>query len=454
MELLDVRHARGWHQFSQHAQARQVEEAANQAVRRVHPNYPPLAFPPPVFNAAFTDALAQTAEQLIHIVQAIPERLFGGSVDRWMTWLGLDERTTRLMRDLATPRAMQLATTFARPDLLPTRTGFKAVEINVSPYLGVGFSGRVTELQESSPYFDFLRKLGTLPRTPDMAGMWRHAIASITRVRPADRRPTFFLAGAQFSDDFTQDFGLPDFERLMRSCGYDFLKGHMKALQLQHDGVFFEGRRIDAVFAGITFQEMLRDGVPESLILGLHHADECMLADFICAPVNALFENKLTLELLSSDEFAHCFTPQEQSLLKRCIPRTCRIGRTNLTATISGKDSYVLKPACEYGGEGVVIGMQSSPAEWRACVEQAAASPNGYLVQEVVDDVQTYPDLQDETGRRSIAVCLGPMVFGGRYGGTMLRQLPFHGRPGVINASTGAHVGVAFSVDPVPDERQ
>jgi hypothetical protein len=445
VDVLDDQYTSKWLSYASHCAINTglAKASVDDIVKRVHANYPSIVYPPLIFSKAYMDHIALTAKQLVRIVESIPQRIFAGDFRQWMEFLGVESSTAHSLLPMGTPRAMQLATTFARPDILATKSGFKVVEINVSPYIGVGICGRIAAVSQGSPYFEYMRSLGVTPTAPDMASLWRKTIQSITRASSGRSRPKLFLAGAKLNDDFTEDFGLPDFEDLMRSCGYEFLKGPMKELTVKPSGVFFEGTKVDAVFAGLTYQEMVRDSVPDRLIRALTEADERRVIDFICPPINSLFENKLTLELLSSDKFSSYFSQDELAVLRECIPRTERISEHNLPMAMKNKDKYVLKPTTEYGGEGVTIGLTTPDSEWRGKLSKAKLNPNGFLLQDVVDDGWTY-EVGDGPDMTSFAVCLGPMIFGHEYAGTLLRQIRHSGSPKVINAATGAEVGVAF----------
>lgn len=455
MDVVEQSHALSWNAF----EAERAESASRGkselecATKAIHPGYSQIIYPPPIFSDAFIDDVAHSTERLISIVQSIPTRVFDGDLRRWAAFLNMGRDETDTLLSIATPRTMGVATSFARPDVLITRNGFKAVELNISPYIAAGLSVRLAKLYEASPYFEFLRASGVAAHAADLAFHASRTFASMSRARPRTGRPVLLLAGAKTNSDFDSDFSMPDFEALMTSCGYEMVKGVMQDLRVRHDGVWHDGRRVDAVFTALTYSEMRSDGVSGSLIRSLVEADDQRQIDFICPPLNTFHDNKLTLEILTAPRFAEYFSADERRLLQRVLPRTQRLGTDVLDEVTAYRDRYVLKPVAEYGGAGVTIGAAVDQDEWVARLASALPERDRYIVQEVVDDLWTH-----ESGapgaRQRYSVCFGPMIFGGRYAGSLLRQIPCTGRPGVISAANGAQLGVAFSPSDRASARQ
>ncbi len=104
----------------------------------------------------------------------------------------------------------------------------------------------------------------------------------------------------------------------------------------------------------------------------------------------------------------------ESELLSRHVPWTRRVGdrRTTyqgqevdlLSFASDNRERLLLKPNDEYGGKGVVIGWESSSADWASALETGRQTP--YVVQERVHIAyEPYPDYVDgrlQLGRRSV----------------------------------------------------
>lgn len=104
-------------------------------------------------------------------------------------------------------------------------------------------------------------------------------------------------------------------------------------------------------------------------------------------------EDKGLLGLLRRPEFLELMTPEERALVHQCVPWTERLedremeieGKTVnvLDHVRSNKDRYVIKPANEGRGFGVLIGKSTSQEEWDAACEIDPVLP--CIVQDYVE---------------------------------------------------------------------
>jgi hypothetical protein len=146
----------------------------------------------------------------------------------------------------------------------------------------------------------------------------------------------------------------------------------------------------------------------------------------------------------------------DQDLIRRHVPWTvCLPDRAPpddplVQQALTSRAGLVLKPADGHGGADVTIGPAVSGPAWQGAVRKAV-DKGGYIVQEY-----TVPDLTEiefahlETGeRRTAAVpfAVGPLMFGLRPSGVLVR----HGAPGadggVLNLNFGALPNTVLLVD-------
>ncbi|MFF2074096.1 hypothetical protein ACFVXG_04990 [Kitasatospora sp. NPDC058162] len=115
------------------------------------------------------------------------------------------------------------------------------------------------------------------------------------------------------------------------------------------------------------------------------------------------------------------------------------------------QDSWVLKPADGYGGQGVVVGADTGAGEWQRAVRARLEPGDGHswiLQRRVVDDglTMTFTDRSSQVTTVRVPVVYGPFVFGSKAGGVLVR----HGsepRSGVINIQRGACWNTVLTVD-------
>ncbi|WP_413740352.1 hypothetical protein ACL2XQ_09860 [Sodalis sp. RH14] len=416
-----------------------------------HPEYPDVIYPPLIFDREFVCNLQNVAVQLLSLITSIPDRIFSGNHEAWMSFLKFDKNEIEYLLPMCTPRFLSMATQFSRPDFILTKYGFKVVEINVAPPIGgLGIYDRMAQEIYKMPFYNYLIKHREFCTAPNMTTVWLKAIKAISRVSNAYENPIFFEGMANPNENYAADFGRPDFVRMIESCGYKVVTGPMSELTVSDAGVYFEDMKVNTVFTCSTYYEMTSHGVADSLITSLTKADEEFLIDFVCPPTNTLFDHKLNLEILTSPEFESYFSAEELSIVKRYVLSTRRLNTDNLSKALSEKDSWILKPASEFGGNGVIIGEAVSGVTWRDKLNAALSSESTYVLQEKAKDMWSYETTHHGI-TRNFSVCLGPTIFGHEYGGLYLRQSEFNGVARVINAAQGAAVGTAFVAEKSTD---
>ncbi len=396
----------------------------------------PHIFPPPLFSTGFVDELSYAARTVVGLLQAIPERVFGGDIAAWMEFQGLAREESDLLTRSLNKRNLHMASQFARPDFVLTTSGPKVVEVNVSaPLGGMNTVDPYVQQFRGSGYFQYLQEAGYDVSAPEMRSIWGQAFQSLVRPRESAGRPVVFEAIADSADI---NSGRQAFERLVGSFGFGYANGLVQDLDVRADGVYYEGRRVDVVFTMYTWLET-RKFVPAEVTVGLMEADAAGLVDFIAPPTSALFDNKANLELLTSDSFAESFTEAEREFVRRYIPRTFRVTEGTAAEAIAHRSRMVLKPGSDYGGRGIVFGDQVSDEEWTAAIG-AAAAESGFICQQRLDQLWTSRAFNGAE-YRDYYVCLGPLVFGGEYAGTFVRQADTASGNLVINVKQGAEAG-------------
>jgi glutathionylspermidine synthase len=154
--------------------------------------------------------------------------------------------------------------------------------------------------------------------------------------------------------------------------------------------------------------------------------------------------NKKLMALLDDERFAHLVEPREAEVIGATIPWT-RIMRpgpatygdwvVDLLEFISdNRTRLVLKPASEYGGHGVALGMETEQGEWDRIITEHAEAEN-FIVQEYVPvPEEMFPTVEDgHVQMRLKRFNINPFGIGGRYAGMITRISD----QAVINVSAG-----------------
>lgn len=188
---------------------------------------------------------------------------------------------------------------------------------------------------------------------------------------------------------------------------------------------------IDLVYKRVLTSELLvRYGdaaLAHPLIRAYTDGAVCMVNSFRAK----LLHKKAIFALLTDDGLQGLFTPAEREAIAAHVPwtRMLREGRTTyqgaaidlLAFARAERERLVLKPNDEYGGKGVVIGWESTPAEWDAALAEGLRTPS-ILQERVTIAYEDYPAMVDgalQIGRR--LVDSDPFVFGADVQGCLCR---------------------------------
>jgi hypothetical protein len=154
--------------------------------------------------------------------------------------------------------------------------------------------------------------------------------------------------------------------------------------------------------------------------------------------------NKKLMALLDDPRFAHLVEPREAEVIAATIPwtRILRPGKVTygqwqvdlLDFVSDNRARLVLKPASEYGGHHVALGMETEQADWDGIIAEHAHAGD-FIVQEYVPvPEEMFPTVEDgHVQMRLKRFNINPFGIGGRYAGMITRISD----QAVINVSAG-----------------
>jgi hypothetical protein len=157
--------------------------------------------------------------------------------------------------------------------------------------------------------------------------------------------------------------------------------------------------------------------------------------------------NKKILALLQDERFEHLVRRAEVETIRHTLPwtRILRRGRTTygdwrfelLSFVCDNRERLVLKPASDYGGRGVVLGIETDQDSWEAAIEEHA-DRSDFIVQEYVPiPEEMFPIIDDgHVQMRLKRFNINPYCIGGRYVGMMTRISD----QAVINVAAGGGI--------------
>jgi glutathionylspermidine synthase len=157
--------------------------------------------------------------------------------------------------------------------------------------------------------------------------------------------------------------------------------------------------------------------------------------------------NKKILALLQDERFEYLVGRAEVETIRKTLPwtRILRRGRTTygdwrfelLSFVCDNRERLVLKPASDYGGRGVMLGIETDQDAWEAAIQEHADSGD-FIVQEYVPiPEEMFPTISDgHVQMRLKRFNINPYCIGGRYVGMMTRISD----QAVINVAAGGGI--------------
>ena len=220
------------------------------------------------------------------------------------------------------------------------------------------------------------------------------------------------------------------------AAGLEALHGTLD--EVEYDGSLL---RVQGEPVQLVYRRALLEDCPEGdLVAAARDRRAAVVNPFRARVAN----NKKLFALLSDPRFTHLVEDKERRVIDETIPwtRVLRDGRANygdwvvelLQFVSDNRERLVLKPASDYGGHGVSLGMETDQAQWDRLIEDHVEEGD-YVVQEYVPvPEEMFPTVEDGHVRMRLKrFNINPFGIGGRYAGMITRISD----QAVINVSAG-----------------
>jgi hypothetical protein len=331
------------------------------------------------------------------------------------------------------PRPMRIC----RLDAFLQGYDVKFLEFNADSPAGVGYTDIL---------FEGLRTTIQLPRVrqefdtaytrilPELIATLEDAYAHVRATRTdLPERPRLALVDAEGSPS------VPEFRIICAAAKAAGLEADHATL----DEVAYDGStlRVKDEPVQLVYRRALLEDLDQSdLVAAARDGRVCLVNPFRSRVAN----NKKLFALFQDPRFAHLLEGDEADVIKATIPwtRILRPGRVSygdwtldlLSFVADNREKLVLKPASDFGGHGVSLGMETPQDEWERVVA-AHADRADYVVQEYVPvPEEMFPTVEDgHVQMRLKRFNINPFGIGGRYAGSITRISD----RAVINVSAG-----------------
>jgi len=313
----------------------------------------------------------------------------------------------------------------------------KFLEFNADSPAGIGYTDilyeglrRAIDLPRVSAEFD----TAYTPMLPELLATLLDAYGHVRERRP-DLPPTPRLGIV----DVEGSPSVPEFRiacAAAREHGIEAVHG--TPADLRYDGSLL--RLHDEPVHLVWRRALLEDVAEGDLLAAIRDGRVCAVNPFRARVAN----NKKLFALLGDPRFAHLVSAEELEVIRATIPwtRVLRAGRAaygdwvvDLLQFVSdNRERLVLKPASDYGGQGVHLGIETDAGAWDQLIERHHAAGN-FVVQEYVPvPEEMFPTVEDgHIQMRLKRFNINPFGIGGRYAGMITRISD----RAVINVSAG-----------------
>lgn len=252
--------------------------------------------------------------------------------------------------------------------------------------------------------------------------------------------------------DFRESGVMSDFDRFIQAFkdeGYDARFTDIRDLEFTGEALIdrTDGKVIDAIYRRAVTSEMLQHpGECDGLIDAVAAQKVCLIGHFRTTVVHSKEVNIA----LFDDRTRAFMTDEENTFIDAHVPRTYRLQSDakgfSMSEVIDDKDSWIIKPADDYGAHGVFPGVDFNQGEWKKIVEGNV--DKGYIVQEFyqpaeVDIINTVVDDDDPCLVEAWRSMPGVYVYRGKPVGFYCRL----GNEGVIALDHNGLCSTSFYVD-------
>jgi hypothetical protein len=339
------------------------------------------------------------------------------------------------------------ASPLSRLDSFLTTSAYQFVELNAETPAGGAYAEALADLFLELPVIRKFQERYVLRRFRTQERLLETLLRCYREAGGREEHPTIVVADYEDVPTRTEHHLVAGY---FESKGCPALVCDPRQLTYEGGRLRHEGRTIDIVYKRLLVNEFLerRDQV-QALYAAVRDRAVVMVNPFRCKPIH----KKAIFAVLTDDSLQKQFTDEERAAIRAHIPwtrkvqeiKTSRHGETlDLPPwIIANRERLVMKPNDEYGGKGVFIGWEMTPAEWEAAL--AAALRSSYVVQEKVELLkQSFPEIAPELRFRDFVVDLDPYVFDGEVEGFLTRL----SGTSLANVTSGGGQVPAFLVEP------
>jgi hypothetical protein len=326
------------------------------------------------------------------------------------------------------PMPYRTSSPTARMDsfFVPETGELKFTEYNAETPAGVSYNDALSEIMAALPVmrkFERRYELRPLPGRHHVL----HVLNESYRQWGGRERPRICILDWKEVPTYSE---FVQFDQYFKEQGYDCIIADPRECDYRDGKLYARGYAINIIYKRVLITELIeRGGFDHPVVRAVNDHAVCMVNPFHCK----ILHRKTSYAVISDEANAELFTEAELGAIEKYIPWTRRVSerftvfqgkRVDMLSFIaSDKDNFVLKPADEYGGKGIVLGWTVSQEEWEQAIRHSLIEST-IVQRRVTVPSEAFPSVTD--GRVQIfdrMLDTNPYVWYGEYMSSCLTRL-------------------------------
>jgi len=231
---------------------------------------------------------------------------------------------------------------------------------------------------------------GRMPRMPDaMSEVWIDLCLGHARSLGRRGLRLVWLEDRDWEAGITEG---PTLVEQLRRAGHTAGEADPRDIGVRRGEICVRGRPVDVIYRGMDVRDLIAIEAESGRLRGMR---EAVRRGHVLSPMEGDLDHKSLLELWSSARFAHLFTAAQRTLLRRHVPWTRKLGgrrvddpdgrMVDLPEYVArNRTRLVIKPNRACGGEGILIGKDTSPSRWQRTIDRALSGAEPGVAQEFI----------------------------------------------------------------------
>lgn len=329
---------------------------------------------------------------------------------------------------IATPMPYRASSPTARMDafFVPDANELKFTEYNAETPAGISYNDALSDIMFALP---IMRKFERRYEVRPLPGKHHvlHTLNESYRQWGGRERPRICILDWEDVPTYSEFI---QFEQYFKSQGYECLIADPRECEYRDGRLHARGQVINIIYKRVLITELIeRGGLDHPVVRAVNDHAVCMVNPFHCK----VLHRKTSFAVISDEANSELFDEDELQAIGRYIPWTRLVSerftvydgrRVDLLPFVAQhREQFVLKPADEYGGKGVVLGWTVTQDEWNRALRDALSVPT-IVQQRVTVPGEPYPSYAD--GRVQVIdrmLDTNPYVWYGEYMSSCLTRL-------------------------------